>query len=176
MTSAVVQRYAQALFEEITQFPSAFADADLIRSVLCDSPELERLLKSPVVARQKKSEILQSLFGEHIDSRTLRFLQILVERGRESLLGAILDQFQILSDEAQGITLVQVRVPSELDEDEQARLRGVLSQKFGRKIRLETIVDAKLMGGIVLKIGDTIYDGSVRHQLSLLRDRLQMQA
>ena len=172
----VVQRYAQALFKEASEASSVTDDVNLIRSTLGGSPELERLLESPVVPRQKKNAILQSLFGERVQVVTLRFLQILVERGRESLLGAVLERFLVLSNEARGIIAVQARVTSELLKDEKDRLQEVLSTSLGLKVQLETTVDSTLMGGIILKIGDTVYDGSVRHQLSLLQTRLRMQA
>ncbi|MCY4158627.1 MAG: ATP synthase F1 subunit delta, partial [Bacteroidetes bacterium] len=123
-----------------------------------------------------KSAVLESLFAEHIHSITLQFLQMLVQRERESFLGSILARFLVLSDEAQGITSVRVLVHSELSMNGQMRLQNALSTRLNRNVRLEVIVDPGLMGGIVLKIGDTVYDGSVRHQLSLLQARLHAQA
>ncbi len=177
MTSSVVaQRYAQALYNETATISSATDDVNLLIQTLSNSPELERCLKSPVIPRHKKSAILQTLFAEHVHAVTLRFLQMLVQRGREPLLSAILDRFLVLSDESQGITPVHARVYSELSEDEQARLQSVLSTRLNRTVRLQVTEDPALMGGIVLEIGDTVYDGSVQHQLSLLQGRLHVQA
>ena len=177
MTSSVVaQRYAQALFNETTTVSSVTDDVALLIQTLSNSSELERCLKSPVIPRHKKSAILQTLFAEYVHAVTLRFLQMLVQRGRGPLLSAILDRFLVLSDESQGITPVHARVYSELSEDEQARLQSVLSTRLNRTVRLQVTEDPALMGGIVLEIGDTVYDGSVQHQLSLLQGRLHVQA
>lgn len=177
MTSSVIaQRYAQALFNETTTISSVTNDVDLLIQTLSNSPELERFLKSPVIPRHKKSAILQSLFAEHVHVVTLRFLQMLVQRGREPLLSTILNRFLVLTDESQGIIPVHARVYSELSEDEQARLQSVLSTQLNRTVRLQVTEDLALMGGIVLEIGDTVYDGSVQHQLSLLQGHLHAQA
>jgi len=177
MTSLMVaQRYAQALYQEAVQTASIIDDVTLIQETLLCSAELEQVLKSPVIPRQKKSAVLQSLFAKHVQSKTMQFLQMLVQRGRESLLAPILTRFLSLSDEAQGITTVQARVHSQLSSDEEMRLQNVLGSRLGCSVRLDVSVDPALMGGIVLKIGDMVYDGSVRHQLSLLQDRLHIQA
>ncbi len=177
MTSSMVaQRYAQALYYETVTISSVTDDVNLLIQTLSNSPELERCLKSPVIPRQKKSAILQTLLAEHVHAVTLRFLQMLVQRGREPLLSIILDRFLFLADESQGITPVHARVYSELSQDEQARLQSVLSTRLNRTVRLQVTEDPALMGGIVLEIGDTVYDGSVQHQLSLLQGHLHVQA
>ena len=177
MTSPViVRRYAQALYDEATKTASMMDDVALLKETLKNSPELERCLKSPVVPRQKKIRILQSLFGEHVQMATLRFLQMLVNRGREPILLEIIHWFLILTDEAQGVTPVHTLVYSDLSEKEKNRLQDVLSSRLKRSVKLTVSVEATLMGGIVLTIGDTVYDGSVKHQLSLLKARLQAQA
>ncbi len=172
----VAQRYAQALYDEAANTASVTADMELIRETLAGSLELQQLLKSPVIPRRKKSAILQTLFKERVHAVSLRFLEMLVQRGRESLLNDILARFQVLSDEAQGIMLVHARVHSELSQEEKNRLQNVLSARLKRTVRLEVNEEPTLMGGIVIEIGDTIFDGSVRHQLSLLQDCLQQQA
>jgi len=174
-SSMVIQRYAQALFQESVASTSILNDVKLIQSTIDSSKDLERLLKSPVVSRHKKSVILESLFKENVDVTTLRFIQMLVQRGRESLLTEILTSFQDLSDEDQGVVSVKARVLSKLSDDELRRIENVLSDKLKCRIRLHAIIDSSLMGGIILEIGDRVYDGSVRHQLSLLKSRLLTQ-
>ncbi len=172
----VAQRYAQALYDEAADTSSVTGDMELIRETLDNSVELQQLVRSPIIQRRKKSAILHTLFGERVHAASLRFLEMLVQRGRESLLPDILGRFQVLSAEAQGITNVHARVYSELSSKEKTRLQEVLSDQFKRTVRLEITEEPALMGGIVLEIGDMIFDGSVRHQLSLLQDRLQQQA
>lgn len=175
MTSPVIfRRYAQALFDEATNTTSVMNDVVLLQKTLNSSPELEHCLKSPVVPRQKKIAILQTLFAEQIQAVTLRFLQMLITRGRESLLHEIIHCFLTLTDETRGIARVYARVYSEMSGEGRKRLQNVLSSRLKRSVKLTVSVDTTLMGGIVLVIGDTVYDGSVRHQLSLLKARLQV--
>ncbi len=177
MTSSVVaQRYAQALYDEAEGTPSVAADVKLLSDTLDGFAELDRCLKSPVVPRRKKSAVLQGLFAGRVQELTLHFLVMLVERGREALLRTIVARFLALTDKAQGTIEVHVRVYSELSESEQDRLQSMLGNRLDKTVRLDVATDPALMGGIVLEIGDTVYDGSVRHQLSLLRSRLHAQS
>ncbi len=169
-SSMVVHRYAQALLEESSS--NMLNDVKLIQGAINQSDDLKRLLKSPVVPRHKKSNILKNLFTEHIDATTLRFVHMLVQRGRESLLVEILERFQELSDKKQRMVSVNVRVPSKLSDDKRLRLENALSDQLKRQIRLNEIIDASLIGGILLEIDDLVYDASVRHQLSLLQSSL----
>lgn len=175
ISSVVAQRYAQALFDEARQTIPIVDDVDLLHQTLQDAPDLVRCLKSPVITRQKKTAVLQTLFAERVQSATLRFLEVLVQRGRESLLDIILERFKVLTDEANGIIPVHARIQSELSAKEKTRLENALSTSLERTVRLEVTTDPDLIGGIMLKIGDTVYDGSVRHQLWRLRTRLHTQ-
>ena len=176
ISSVVAQRYAQALYDEAEGMPSVAVDVRLLSDTLDSSAELDQCLKSPVVPRRKKSAILQGLFAGRVQELTLRFVLMLVERGRESLLRTIAARFLALTDKAQGAIEVRVRAYSALSEREQEHLRGVLGKSLNKTVRLDVVADPALMGGIVLEIGDTVYDGSVRHQLSLLRSRLHAQS
>jgi len=176
MTSLmVVRRYADALYQESITTASLVDDVRLIQETLNSFRDFKNLLKSPVVSRSHKSVILQRLFHEHVHEITLRFLQLLIHRGRENLLSEILVSFQNCLDNALGVTKVHAYVHSQLSENEFLRLQSVLTEKLEGSVRLLVTTDSSLMGGIILKIGDMVYDGSIRHQLSLLHDRLRMQ-
>ena len=101
-------------------------------------------------------------------------MQLLIGRERETLLPAILQRFIDLSDEAAGIINVHARVATELSDDNRAKLNKTLESKLGQTVRLTVTQDPRLMGGIILRIGDTVYDGSVQYQLSLLRERMHV--
>ena len=176
MTSLmVVRRYAEALYQESKTTASVVDDVQLIQETVNSSQDLKNLLKSPIVSRNRKSVILQRLFREHVHEVTLRFLQLLILRGREHLLSEILVSFQNRLDRSLGVETVHAYVHSQLSENEFDRLQSVLTSKLGGRVRLLVTIDPSLMGGMILKIRDMVYDGSVRHQLSLLHDRLRMQ-
>lgn len=174
MKSAVVQRYAQAIFEESIREPQVHADMELIANTMADSRDLLLLLKSPIVPRARKSSVLEQLFGRHIDALTMRFVRLLINRRREALLPAITQRFSELSDEAAGRTRVDAQVAVSLSKDVENKLTKVLEDKLHRLVQLSVSENPDLLGGIVLRIGDTVYDGSVHHQLSLLRSRMHV--
>ncbi len=175
----VARRYAQALYEqarETRQVEQIDADVELIRQALADSRELVRLFESPVIPREKKQAVVDQLFGPRVQPLTLRFLTLLIEKEREGLFPAIVRAYRRLRDEQQGIVEARARVAHPLTEDEEKKLREALEALTGRRIRLQTEQDPSLLGGVVIRVGDTVYDGSVRHQLSTLREKLEQGA
>lgn len=173
----VARRYARALYEEaerVSKVERVDADLALVRATLEESEALEQLFRNPIVAREKKHAVVRALFETRLDDLTLRFLDMLVGRQRESLFVRIAQAWRSLHDERLGIVEAEARVASEFSEEERAGLTEALEQLTGKKIRLNVRKDAGLIGGLVVRIGDTVYDRSVRHQLEALRDRVTL--
>jgi len=114
--------------------------------------------------------VLRALLGERVEPVTLRFLLLLVEKDRETLMPAILKMYQHLRDEQRGIVEIQARVPASIDDDERSKLIERLEAMTGKSVRLEVSEKPDLIGGLVIRIGDRVYDGSVRQKLDNLRD------
>jgi F-type H+-transporting ATPase subunit delta len=174
MTTPVARRYAQALHaqaEQSGQVAAVDADIETIRATLAGSDDLRRLLGSPIVARGKKRSILHALFGAQIGKSSLAFLDLLVDKDREGDLAEIAEAYQAMRDRQQGVVVAQVRTAIELTPAEQSELKAALAGPAGGTVRLETRVEPDLIGGMVVRLGDTVYDGSVRHQLQQLRER-----
>ena len=175
----VARRYAQALTEEAQKAGSLDAvDADvaLLTETLDGSRELRQALTSPVVSHPKKLSVLTSLFGERVSDLTLRFLRLLVEKQRDGQIPSILDAYRTLRDERTGTVEADVRSAKPLSADEADRLKAALEARTGKTIRLRITPDATLIGGLVVRVGDLVYDRSVRHQLDQLRDQLAERA
>lgn len=173
---AIARRYALALAEsasERNRTERVDEDVDLVRSSLDASSELERFFQSPVVPRAKKSAVIRELFGERVDRVTLDFLLLLVEKRREGMIRRILGAYRDLRDEQQGLVAVVARSARPIGEEERQRLIDSVSRITGSRVRLEMLVDESLMGGVVLRVGDTVYDGSVTNKLAALRERLR---
>lgn len=169
----VSRRYAHALYEEAERQGHTEAvdeDVDLLRKSLEQTHEFARLVESPAIPKDKKKDVFRALLEERVEPLTLRFLLLLVGKDRETLLPSILDTYQRMRDEQRGVVEVQARVPASLDEDERARLTDRLETMTGKKIRLEVEEKPDLIGGLVIRIGDRVYDGSVRQKLENLRD------
>ena len=176
ITEVVARRYAQALHHEATGEVAVHADMTLLQRTLDASPELVRCLQSPVISREKKRAVVERLFGQRVHAATLRFLHLLISRRREALLTSIVQYALALQDEAHGVVRVQARVSSPLADASRRRLEQTLGQRLGKQVHLQVGRDDTLLGGMVLRVGDTVYDGSVRHQLSRLRSRLSAHA
>ena len=84
----------------------------------------------------------------------------------------IVEEYGRLADAASGLVVAQVTAASELDERKRARLRRALSDRTGQEVRLEVTVDPDLLGGAIARVGDTVFDGSIRAQLERLRANL----
>ncbi len=175
MISTIARRYAQALHEQASE-QNAIAtvdnDVDVLRDTLESSPDLAGALASPVVSRASKERIVQSVFGSHLSKSTLHFLDFVIEKGREDLLPDITEAYRHLRNTQEGIIEAHVKAAFDMAEAEQASLRQVLEARTGKKVRLRVAVAPELIGGIVIRIGDTVYDGSVRNKLAELRERM----
>ncbi len=172
----VARRYARALYEEAEEAGAVRetdADIDLIRAGLKGSRDLVRVFESPIIAREKKTAILNRLFGERVQPLVLRFLLLLVEKSREDIFPAVVQAYGELRDAQQGIIEAFARSAFELSPDERQAITRALEQRTGKRIRLSVERDPDLIGGLVIRVGDRVYDGSVRNQLADLREQLE---
>ena len=179
MTTPVARRYAQALYAQADQtgkVAAVDADIELLRDTLSGSPDLRGVLESPVVSRDKKQAILIAIFSGKVDKLMDTFLSLLISKEREGDISGIVEAYQAMRDEQQNIVVAKVRTAKVLAPDESALLQKALAAQSGGNVRLETQVDADLIGGMIVRLGDTVYDGSVRHQLQTLRERFAQPA
>lgn len=174
--SAITKRYASALYAEAEAAGSVDrvdSDMQLLQDTISASADLEQLFVSPVISSASKAAVIKRLFESRIDTLTLRFLLLVIEKGREAMTLAIVDAYRALRDEQRGIVDARVGVAIALNDDENAALKASLSKSFGKDVRLLVEHDKSLVGGLVVQVGDTVYDGSLKHQLSVLRGKLE---
>lgn len=170
----VARRYAAALMSSAagdTSVDALSRDLDLIGGTLAASRELRLLVASPVVRPEKKGEIFAALFGKKISKETQAFLDLLIKKQREEHLSAIITEFNALCDLRRGIVNVHVTSASDLSSAQEKSLRKELGRITGKDVRLSTAVDATIRGGLVVRVGDTVLDASLRRQLEILRER-----
>ena len=165
---SAARRYARALYSEFTREPRIGGDVDLVRESIDASRELSLSLKSPVVSREKKLAVLVTLFESRVHPVTMRFLRLVIRRKREDLLPAIVRAFHTLREQGEGVTTAHVQAAAPLQKSEAARLRAVLEERTGERVRIDVTCDPDLLGGLVIRMGDIVYDGSVRHHLARL--------
>ncbi len=171
----VARRYASALLvagEEGGALEVIARDLDRVGEVIEASREFLLLLRSPVVSPQKKNAVVEELFGPHVGGEAMMFMKLLVRKKREEYLPDVIEQFRALMDEVQGIVAAEVTSAVELSADQERRLQKQLEQHTGKRVRMYRRLDSSIRGGVVVRIGDTVIDGSITHQLALLRERM----
>jgi F-type H+-transporting ATPase subunit delta len=175
----IAQHYADALAEVAISEKTA----DKVRrelgdflALLRESPQLGVLLGSPAVSRANKHAVAQALVERMGASRTLRnFLFVVLDQRRMALLPEIQGAFEAKLDELEGVARADVTSARELNERQKKQLKTVLERLSGRRVEANYQLDPALIAGAVVRVGSTIYDGSVRTQLERLRVRLESQ-
>jgi F-type H+-transporting ATPase subunit delta len=173
---ALAERYAGALVDvaienkqadQVKQELSAFA------AIVRESAELHAFLSNPSIARASKHAAIEQLVARMGASRTLRnYLFVIVDQRRAGMLVEIEQAFGALLDAQQGITQATVTSAADLTAEERAELDAALAKLTNRKVQARFQTNAELVGGLIVRIGSTIYDGSVRAQLDRLRARM----
>lgn len=175
ITEPIAQRYAQTLFR-LSQDQGRLAEVGeelmLIHRLYQETPRLKDILEHPLISLEKKFSLLRSVLKDKVSALSQRFLELIVRKGRLKYLAEILPAYQALVDRAKGIVRVKVRSFQPVTRAEEEQLKKRLSWLGAREIVLETTLDRSLLGGMMLQIGDTVLDGSVRRQLADLREYL----
>lgn len=170
----VALRYATALMtaaEESKSVDAIAADLRMVGTLLDTSRELRTFVASPVIPAKKKMTVMRELFGKSVGKEVMTFFLFLMEKRREEILPDIIRQFMALLDKRQGVMEASIRSALAVDAEQEQRLKGRLEAYVAKKIRMRFALDPSLKGGLVVQIGDTVLDGSVKHQLELLKDR-----
>ncbi|MDR7078603.1 F-type H+-transporting ATPase subunit delta [Neobacillus niacini] len=173
--SMVAKRYALALFQiakEQQLLGVIEEELRVVKEVFVYNTDLKAVLKSTKLTIDKKKEILSAAFTS-VNSYVLNTLLILIDRHREDEIIEVANQFFELANEESGIAEAQVISTRELSEAEREAISATFAAKVGKKtLRIENIVDSELLGGVSLRIGNRIYDGSLRGKLDRLERKL----
>ncbi len=176
--SAIARRWARALFGLAEDLPAKTKLLEEFRAltdlVVEESPELRRVLLTPIHPRRERRVVIGELCEKlELSEETRAFAMLLVDGNRTIHLEAIRDALQQLVDEASGRQTAEVTSARPLDPAELELLRQALVRRVNTEVMLDTSVDPGLIGGIVTRIGDLLLDGSVRTQLESLGDNLR---
>lgn len=167
------RRHAQAVFQ-IAQEQNALdkwqEDLDELASAFGD-PDMGRVLESPKIRPDQKQELAgQRLAG--LDPLARNLASLLVSRGRVALAEGIAAEYRALLDDYRGVGTAEVTTAVALDAEAKNRIADQMSEATGKQIQLTSQVDPDIVGGIVIKIGDSLIDGSTRTKLSAMRSSL----
>ena len=133
---------------------------------------LRTFLESPKLAASRKIEILGKALGKRVPPLFLRFLETVIVKRRQMVIPAIASEYRALIDEAEDRVHANVTVAREPAEPEKDALVRQLSRLFGKRVVPHISVNPAILGGVIVKVGDTVMDGSVRRRLASLRSRM----
>ncbi len=174
MNRRIAARYARALMElaEEQKLIDKLAD-DLhdVETTIRDSRELKIFLASPVATPDQKLRILREIFGKRSLEITMRFMSLLVTKGRAEYVLATAEEFLRMLDARRNILRADIQSASKLTEEEKMLLMAKLERMTGKRIRAEFGIDPALRGGFVARMGDEMVDASLKHQLEMLREQ-----
>lgn len=173
----IARSYAQALMGLLADpgrsGPALDELEELVADVWAGQPEFAALLSGSLAHADRRDEMLVAAFDGRLDPLLLRFLRVVNRRGRLGLLPLIVREARALDDRRHHRVAVTVRSAVPLDEDQVEAVRGRLRELLpGRSPTLSFEVDPELIGGLVLQVGDRVYDASVRAGLKEFHDRL----
>jgi F-type H+-transporting ATPase subunit delta len=171
----VAKRYALALFQiakEKQLLDQLEEEVRVIQQVFTENKQFVSVLKHPKLAVQKKKALLQETFAS-LSTPLFNTLMILLDRHRIEIVPELANEFIALANEERGVAEATVYSVRPLTEEEKQALSSVFAQKVGKAtLRIHNVIDSSLIGGVKLRIGHRIYDGSVSGKLERLQRQL----
>lgn len=168
-------RFARALYqaaEAENLIDTVEQDVDMLIRIGDASPELGAFLRSPVIDHWRKKSVIREVLKGRVSPLMLNFMLLVTDKGREAYYREIAREFRGLLDERRNIQRVTVTSAVELSADDRANIERKLSESMKRTVIATFTVDPTVLGGMVVKAGDTVYDSSLRHHLDVLRTRM----
>ena len=177
ITNAIARRYAKALIELATEEQAVekyHGELTDFETLLAACPEASAVFSSPAFTVGVKKELLKEIVGRLPMSGTVsNFLFVLLQKNRLGQLSQIIAGYRAFADELSGVLRGTVTSALPLEEKQVSELRTSLEKSTGKKVLLQVELDSSLIGGVVTRIGDKIFDGSIRTQLDRIQDILQ---
>lgn len=175
LNQAVARRYARALFD-LAQEKGLVDQVDrefgMVVSMINENPQFKAVVDDVLVSPEVKRDLVEKLYTGKLSPLVMNFLLVAVRKRRESHLPNMYRAFLDLANEARGIVEVEVRSAVPLPEETAQRLEEKLVSRLGKRVKFQTQVAPDLIGGLVVRVGDELMDGSVKTRLRRMRDRL----
>lgn len=175
MAKLVAKVYSDALFEvaiEENKVDLLFEELTLITDLFKEYPEFFELFKTPKISIEDKKKSIEEAFGGKISTEMLNFLKIILDKRRSSAIHSIKNEFDIRVLAHKGIEKATVESAVALDDTQLKTLESELSEKTGKVIQLKNNINPDIIGGLLLRVGDKVVDGSIRKRLNDMKDDL----
>lgn len=169
----VARRYAKSLLglaQERNLGEKVFTDMQLVSNTCEASRELVLLLRNPIVQGDKKEAVIKALFGSKMEPLSNEFINIIIRKGRENQLDGISKEYVKLYKELKGVVTAHVTSAVKMDDNFRQTVLSLVKAAKGEQVELMEQVDASLIGGFVLRVGDQQFDTSVSRKLKQLKN------
>jgi len=174
-SSSIARNYADALLTLATKDAgrdSYGAYINGLADVLARDETFKRFLAAPQVSEGKKNEVLGKALDGKAPALFVRFVQKMVSNRRQMLLGEVAEEYHNLLDAQEGRVHARVTVSRAMSDADQAALSAALTKALGKTVVPHVSVNPAILGGVIVRVGDTVMDGSVRRRLGELRVRM----
>ena len=172
----VASRYAKSLIDlsgEQNTLEAVRKDIELFLKTCRENPQLQAILKNPIVGLDKKANIMDGLFGGKLNEMILSFFRIVIRKGRSEILYATAKEFINQYNILKNVVKATVTSASPLSKENISQIEDVVKQATKGEVMLTTHVDPNLIGGFILKVGDKQFDTSLSSRLNKIRKEFE---
>ncbi len=172
---STARRYALSLFQLASDnncIDAVYNELSSIHDLEANSPEFSAFLQNPIIPDMQKKEAMKAIFEKQVRKETMDFLLFICEKDRENILTEMIECFIELRNEKLGLVQAEVFSVSDLSENQIKLLTEKIKTLTGKTPTMSFKKDPSLIGGFLVRIGDTVLDGSVRRQIQRLRSAL----
>jgi F-type H+-transporting ATPase subunit delta len=177
--STIARNYAEALLALARKAGDLAAWGrmiDDVASAMERDERLRRFLEAPQISADEKNAVLSKAYEDRAPRLFLRYLQRLVKNRRQMLIPEIANEYRDLVDEVEGRVHAQVTLAKPVDDEQRAAIARQLSHTLGKPVIPQVRINPNILGGIIVRVGDRVMDGSVRRRLGILRNRMMSRA
>ena len=175
MIDVIANRYAEALFqigEEENKTDNLYNELKEVSSLMNTNKDLNNVMKSPLVSKKEKIQLIDTLFAGKVDNDLKNFLKILIEKGRITSINAIGETYKELLNEKNNILEGYVISAVPMNDEKIKELETELSKKYKKNVTIENKVDKSVLGGVLVRLGNTEIDGTIKTRLNGLKNQL----
>ncbi len=173
VTNIYARAFADAVLNAKQDAARTLKEAQQLAELVASSKDLREVWETPAIPAEQKRAVLDSIVAaEGISGIVRNFVAVLIDHRRINFLGPIVKQFELELDKRMGFAEAEISSARDLNENEKRALESQVQQLTGKKVKARYSRDASLLGGAIVRVGSTIYDGSVKGQLEKIRETL----
>lgn len=175
MAKLVSKTYASALYElalEEQMIDQILAEYEFVANSFDEFPEFLNIINSPKVSVDDKKKIIDDTYGKQVSELLINFLKLLIDKKRSDEMVGVYDDYKTFVKAHKGLVVAKVESVIPLEANEIKNLEAKLNQVTGKTVTVNNVINPDIMGGLVVKVGDKVIDGSIKRKLENLKHEL----